>query len=63
MICPCKDCTNRYEACWGSCPRYKEWKAPFEAAQIEKVKDRISDMALHDGLKRRIGRWAYKHRK
>lgn len=63
MICPCKDCANRYEACWGSCPRYKEWKAPFEAAQIEKVKDRISDMALHDGLKRRIGRWAYKYRK
>ena len=63
MTCPCRGCEFRHEACWGICPRYKEWKAPFEAAQAEKLKDRIADMALHDGLKRRIGRWAYKHRK
>ncbi len=23
---PCKDCTERHEACWGKCEKYKEWR-------------------------------------
>ena len=23
---PCKGCTERHEACWGKCEKYKEWK-------------------------------------
>ena len=23
---PCKGCTDRHEACWGKCEKYKEWK-------------------------------------
>lgn len=24
---PCKDCTDRHEACWGKCEKYKDWKS------------------------------------
>ena len=27
---PCKDCTNRHEACWGKCEKYKAWKARLD---------------------------------
>ena len=27
---PCKDCTERYEACWGKCEKYKAWKSRLE---------------------------------
>jgi hypothetical protein len=27
---PCKDCTERQEACWGKCEKYKEWKARLD---------------------------------
>ena len=23
---PCKNCVERYEACWGRCEKYKTWK-------------------------------------
>ena len=23
---PCKNCTERHEACWGGCEKYKAWK-------------------------------------
>lgn len=23
---PCKNCTDRHEACWGGCEKYKQWK-------------------------------------
>ena len=23
---PCKNCIERYEACWGRCEKYKTWK-------------------------------------
>lgn len=29
-ISPCKDCTERYEACWGKCEKYKEWKRDLD---------------------------------
>jgi hypothetical protein len=36
MICPCKDCQERYEACHDHCERYKAWKAP----KLEAYKER-----------------------
>lgn len=27
---PCKDCTDRHEACWGKCEKYKAWKLRLE---------------------------------
>lgn len=24
---PCKNCGDRYRACWDFCPRYKAWRA------------------------------------
>ena len=27
---PCKDCTERYEACWGKCEKYKSWKSRLD---------------------------------
>ena len=23
---PCNGCTERHEACWGKCEKYKEWR-------------------------------------
>ena len=27
---PCKDCTDRREACWGKCEKYKAWKSRLD---------------------------------
>ena len=27
---PCKDCTDRNEACWGKCEKYKAWKSRLD---------------------------------
>ena len=27
---PCKGCTDRHEACWGKCEKYKVWKLRLE---------------------------------
>ena len=27
---PCKDCTERNEACWGKCEKYKSWKSRLD---------------------------------
>ena len=29
-IAPCKDCTDRHEACWGKCEKYKAWKSRLD---------------------------------
>lgn len=29
-ISPCKDCTDRHEACWGKCKKYKSWKSRLD---------------------------------
>ena len=26
----CKDCTDRHEACWGKCEKYKAWKSQLD---------------------------------
>ena len=27
---PCKNCTERHEACWGKCEKYKAWKSKID---------------------------------
>lgn len=36
--CPCKGCVppKRHEACWDTCPEYKEWSAPFAKHREER---------------------------
>ena len=29
---PCKNCTDRHEACWGGCEKYKAWKLKIDEA-------------------------------
>ena len=29
-ISPCKGCSDRHEACWGKCEKYKEWKRDLD---------------------------------
>lgn len=49
-IAPCKDCSERHEACHDSCDKYKEWKAELDAMRskiaeqkyIEQTKIRIA---------------------
>lgn len=33
---PCKDCKDRYEACWGKCEKYKTWKSRLD--ELNKVR-------------------------
>lgn len=35
----CKDCTDRYPACWGSCSKYQEARAEHEKRKQAKAKD------------------------
>lgn len=38
MTCPCKDCTDRHEACWDRCERfleYKKFKAECNRKRVE----------------------------
>ena len=35
---PCKGCTERHEACWGKCEKYKSWKAKLEKVNDERRK-------------------------
>ena len=37
-ISPCKGCTERHEACWGKCEKYKTWKEKLEAVNAERKK-------------------------
>lgn len=35
MVCPCKDCKERYSACHSHCNRYKEWRAELDKLKEE----------------------------
>lgn len=35
---PCKDCKERYMACWGKCDKYKVWKNRLEKVNEERKK-------------------------
>lgn len=46
MKSPCYGCTERHEACHGSCERYKEWQAPF----LEEQKAKLTNIIVTDTL-------------
>lgn len=48
-IAPCKDCTERHEACHDSCDKYKEWKAELDA-----VRSKIAEQKYIEQTKIRI---------
>lgn len=42
-VSPCKDCTERFTACWGKCPKdargdvgYKAWRKKIEEVKAER---------------------------
>ena len=35
MVCPCKDCKERFPACHSHCNRYKEWRAKLDKLKEE----------------------------
>ena len=37
--CPCKKCTERYEACHASCERYIEWRKILNANNHRRCKE------------------------
>ena len=37
-VAPCKDCTEKFEACHGVCPIFKKWTAEKERVQKERKK-------------------------
>lgn len=43
----CKDCTERHQACWGSCSRYLEAKAKHDRVRQAAAKDRERNSALN----------------
>ena len=46
---PCWGCKDRYPACHGSCPRYAEWREPWDKAAEERRKSREAEELLCDG--------------
>lgn len=54
MICPCRGCADRHEACHDACERYGGWKARRAAAKQAKADDSIAEKALMEShVKRR----------
>lgn len=47
MTSDCKDCTERYPACWGSCPKYLEAKAKYNKVKQAKAADKERNGALN----------------
>ena len=52
----CKDCTERYTACWGNCPKYLEAKKKHDEAKQVRIKDILTNEAInsvqYNGLKK-----------
>lgn len=64
----CKGCTERYEACWGTCEKYIKQRAEYDAKKAESRKkadiehgitESIYD-SIHKTTKRRIYRSKYR---
>ena len=34
-ICPCKDCSERYQGCHGKCSRYTEWRSEYDKMKAQ----------------------------
>lgn len=43
QLSPCKDCKDRYMACWDGCEKYKEWKEAYS-----KQKDTVNDLKIKE---------------
>lgn len=57
MICPCKDCPDRFVGCHGTCEKYGTWKA-WKNAENETIKkakaiDRQYQSLVHDARVRK----------
>ena len=53
----CKNCPDRHEACWGSCPKYQQAKAEHEKQKLARAQAINRNCALnsvqYNGLKRK----------
>ena len=46
-VMPCKDCKERYKACWGSCATYQEARAKWDAVRQEQLKQQKTEYDLN----------------
>lgn len=44
----CKDCTDRYPACWGSCPTYLEAREELERKKQVRRDIRAAETAVNE---------------
>ena len=65
MRYPCKDCTERYHACWDTCEKYLAIKAKLDAIKAEErrqadarnhIVEMVSKNRDHDNKQIREGR-------
>ncbi len=50
-------CTERYDACWGSCERYKAYRQPFDDEAKKKARAREAANLRHDGMTKAIRKY------
>ena len=43
----CKDCQDRYPACWGSCPDYLAARAERDEAKRRKYEARMTEIKIN----------------
>ena len=63
MRCPCQGCTDRHEACHGSCQRYGEWKEYKAREKAAREDERQIIGAVAGGAKSRQTRWFHSMKK
>lgn len=63
MRCPCQGCTDRHEACHGSCPRYGEWKEFKAREKAAREDERQIIGAVAGGAKSRQTQWFHSMKK
>ena len=51
QLSPCMGCTERHLACHDGCPKYKEWKACFDADKSKYQADKQKQMETKDVIK------------
>ena len=60
MLCPCKDCDFRHEACWASCEVYKDYRKHYDGMRDEKLKTRLAREFLNDSYTRQARKYRIK---
>ena len=45
---PCKGCTERHEACWGKCEKYKSWKSRLDEVNKKRKEYDAKPFVQHD---------------